>query len=164
MWYVTILQQSRALFQSYDETMNTRIWMVVCILLFLVIIVLGVMLVVAPAPATSIGEPFASEMVKISSPLPNASVPRIFTVKGYARGTWFFEASFPVKVNDASGTVVGSGIAQADGEWMTEDFVPFTALVTVADYSGPATLVLLKDNPSGLPENDDAVSIQIVIQ
>jgi len=42
--------------------------------------------------------------------------------------------------------------------------VPFTAQVTVEDYSGPATLVLLKDNPSGLPENDDSVSFSVVIQ
>ncbi len=164
MWYATILQLSRALFQSYDETMNTRIWMVVCIVLFVVIIVLGWILATTPASTPSAGEPFVSDMVKITSPLPNAAVAKTFTVKGYARGRWYFEASFPVKVNDASGKEVGSGIAQAESDWMTEEFVPFSAPIIVADYSGPATLVLLKDNPSGLPEHDDAVSIPIVIQ
>lgn len=85
-------------------------------------------------------------------------------VIGEARGPWYFEASFPVQVRDPDNNLVGQGIAQAGAEWMTENFVPFSATVTVANYTGPATLVLLKDNPSGLPENDDAVFFPIVVQ
>ena len=150
--------------------MSTRAGIIAGIVLFFVIIALGWVLVVTPAPAEPappappVVEPFVSEMVQITSPLSGASVPKTFTVKGEARGTWYFEASFPIKVNDAGGTMVGSGIAQAQGEWMTTEFVPFSAPVVVTNYSGPATLVLLRDNPSGLPEYDDAVSIPIVIQ
>ena len=36
--------------------------------------------------------------------------------------------------------------------------------VVVRDYSGPADLILLRDNPSGLPENDDEVTMPIVIK
>ena len=62
------------------------------------------------------------------------------------------------------GNRVGLGIAQAVGEWMTTDFVPFNAPVIVENYTGPATLVLVKDNASGLPEFDDSVSFPIIIE
>ncbi|MEY4747174.1 MAG: hypothetical protein RLZZ416_223 [Candidatus Parcubacteria bacterium] len=105
-----------------------------------------------------------SDKVTISNPLPHATVGKTFTVTGEARGAWYFEASFPVQVRDANNNKVGQGIAQAQGDWMTESFVPFEAAVTVSGYRGPATLVLMKDNPSGLPENDDSVEIPVVIQ
>ncbi|MEK7480387.1 MAG: Gmad2 immunoglobulin-like domain-containing protein [Patescibacteria group bacterium] len=152
--------------------MSTRTGIIVGIVLFFVIIAAGWVLVATPAPAISPtptptpppSGPFISEMVKITSPLAGATVGNTFTVKGEARGQWYFEASFPVQVKDKDNNTVGQGIAQAQGEWMTTEFVPFTANVIVTNYSGPATLVLLKDNPSGLPENDDAVSIPIIVQ
>lgn len=107
---------------------------------------------------------FTSDKVKILSPLPGATVAKDFLVTGEARGTWYFEASFPIQVQDVGNDTVGRGIAQAKSDWMTTSFVPFQADVTVRNFSGPATLVLLKDNPSGLPENDDSVSIPIVVQ
>lgn len=84
-------------------------------------------------------------------------------LKGEARGNWFFEASFPVKMLDANGIEIGSGIAQANGDWMTENFVPFTASVVFAPQAAGThgTLVLQKDNPSGLPANDDSLSIPV---
>ncbi len=83
---------------------------------------------------------------------------------GEAPGNWFFEASFPIQVRDKGNNKVGQTTGQAQSDWMTTELVPFTAEITVTGYSGPATLVLLKDNPSGLPENEDSVSIPIVIQ
>lgn len=142
--------------------MNTRTGWIIVSVLTLAIVVLSVVLVLTPAPKET--SPFVSESVNVSAPLPNAAVSRAFTVSGEARGNWFFEASFPVLVRDPAANLVGQGIAQAEGEWMTTDFVPFTATVTVADYVGPATLVLIKDNPSGLPEHDDSVEFPILVQ
>ncbi len=89
----------------------------------------------------------------------------MFDVVGQAPGNWYFEASFPVQVRDEEGNVVGRAVAQAQGDWMTTGAVPFTASVTIdAAYHGAANLILLKDNPSGLPEHDDAVEISIVIE
>ena len=147
--------------------MSMKTGIILGIVLFFVIIALGWVLVATPAPAEPTPPapgPFVSEMVKITSPLAGATVGKTFTVKGEARGQWYFEASFPVQVRDPNNDLVGSGIAQAEGEWMTTEFVPFSANVVVTNYSGPATLVLLKDNPSGLPENEDAVSIPIIVQ
>ena len=92
---------------------------------------------------------------KISSPL---------TVEGGARGSWFFEASFPIKITDEQGNVLGSSFVQAQSDWMTENFVPFKGEITYASESGgKGFLVLSKDNPSGLPENDKEIKIPIIL-
>jgi hypothetical protein len=46
---------------------------------------------------------------------------------------------------------------------MTADFVPFTATLnfTKPSYGNNGFLILKKDNPSGLPEHDDALEIQV---
>ena len=104
-------------------------------------------------------------LVKVTSPRVNQTVQSPLTVKGEATGFWFFEASFPIKILDESGKVLGRGIAQAQSDWMTEEFVPFEATL---DFEAPATekgfLVLMKDNPSGLPENDEELQIPIVLE
>ncbi len=98
-------------------------------------------------------------------PLPNAQVGKSFTVQGAARGPWYFEASFPAVVKNAEGDIVGQGIAQAEGEWMTEELVPFVAPVTLPDDAhGVYALVLQKDNPSGLPENEASIEFPIFVQ
>lgn len=118
-----------------------------------------------PSPPTGETQPFTSENVNIDSPLPGATVGRSFAVTGAARGPWYFEASFPVQVRGPNDEILASTYAQAQGEWMTTEFVPFTSTVTISgSYTGPAELLLLKDNPSGLPENDDSISIPIVIK
>lgn len=110
------------------------------------------------------------DKIRLTTPLPNATITSPVTIKGEARGGWFFEASFPVFVVDWDGKIIGQGIATAEGEWMTNDFVPFTANVTfdVADISGNyanrGALILKKDNPSGLPEHDDALEIPVTLQ
>lgn len=103
------------------------------------------------------------DMITLDLIKPGVNVLPNFTVTGQARGMWFFEASFPIEVLDKDGNQLTMVVAQADGEWMTENFVPFSANVSVGGYSGPATLILRKDNPSGLPEHDASVSIPIVI-
>lgn len=91
-------------------------------------------------------------------------MPTPITITGRARGPWFFEASFPVHLEDASQTVVAAAVATAQGDWMTTKFVPFTAEIIIpATLRGTATLVLEKSNASGLPEHDDALRVPIVI-
>lgn len=100
--------------------------------------------------------------VRLEEPDPNEIVTSPLTVKGEVRGTWYFEASFPVEIVDEDGKVLAVAPAQAQGEWMTEDWVPF--VVALNFNPGTATkgeIVLKKDNPSGLPENDDEVRLPI---
>jgi hypothetical protein len=64
---------------------------------------------------------------------------------------------------DANNVVLGTGVAQAQSDWMTKNFVAYS--VTVTFITPPTTtgeVVLKKDNPSGLPQNDAEVRIPIV--
>ena len=111
-------------------------------------------------PATS--TPTTNNLIRVTSPQPNASVRSPLTITGEARGNWYFEASFPVKILDADGRELGVHYAQAQGEWMTTNFVPFSSTLNFATSTTPTgTLVLQKDNPSGLPENDAEIRIPI---
>lgn len=107
----------------------------------------------------------SADMIRVENPTPGAVTGKSFTVSGEARGNWYFEASFPVEVRGEDGTVLATVAAQADGDWMTTEFVPFSVEVTVPDsYIGEAVLTLRKDNPSGLPENDASVSFPFTIE
>ena len=100
---------------------------------------------------------FPQDGDKISSPL---------IVTGEAVGTWFFEGDFPVIVTDWDGMIIGEGYATAKGDWMTEDFVKFAGTIefTRGERSmvrDNGAVIFQKDNPSGLPEHDDAREIPI---
>jgi hypothetical protein len=83
-------------------------------------------------------------------------------ITGEARGYWFFEASFPVKVLDENGKELGITPARALGEWMTEDFVPFEVTINFStSTTRTGFVVFMKDNPSGLPENDNELRIPV---
>lgn len=102
------------------------------------------------------------DLIQVTAPLPNQAINTPFVIQGQARGTWYFEASFPIELEDANGVVIGRSIAQAQSDWMTEDFVPFTSTLTfTAPSTTTGTLVLKKDNPSGMPERDDALRIPV---
>lgn len=109
----------------------------------------------------------SADMIKVELPFPSAVVGKNFSVIGKARGNWFFEASFPIEVLDKNGKSLTIGIAQPrNGEdWMTTEFVSFKADIKVPQtYIGPATLVLKKDNPSGLIQHDASISFPITIE
>ncbi len=105
------------------------------------------------------------DMIRVELPFPGAVTGKDFIVVGEARGRWFFEASFPIDVYDSNGKILVSTYATAQGEWMTENFVNFRGDVKVPEsYIGPATLVLRRDNASGLPEHDASISFPITIE
>lgn len=117
-----------------------------------------------PAPAQALYDNADTNLIQVTTPKPGEVLPSTFTLSGKARGGWYFEASFPYQVLDANGMKIAEGPAQATGDWMTPEFVPFTLKINIPNYKGKATLVLKNDNPSGLPENDASVSIPITIQ
>ncbi len=105
------------------------------------------------------------DLIVVDLPFPGAVTGKSFEVRGKARGTWYFEASFPVEVLDKDGNRLVALPAQAQGDWMTTEFVPFRVTVTVPEsYIGKATLILHKDNPSGLAEHEASVSMPITIE
>jgi len=106
-----------------------------------------------------------TDLILITNPRPNQTIESPILISGEARGFWFFEASFPVKIFDENDFLLGIVPAQALGEWMTEDFVPFSATLS---FSVPSTskgkLVLEKDNPSGLPELADQLIVPVYFE
>lgn len=121
-----------------------------------------------PTPTTTTPAPAAdaplSRSVTIETPASGAKVGHTFTITGKAPGPWYFEATFPIIVTDAAGNKIATSHGQAQGDWMTTGLVPFAAQVDVGAYKGPAMVNLLRDNPSGLPENDDSVALDVVVQ
>lgn len=106
------------------------------------------------------------DLIRVENPKPGQVIQSPFTIIGQARGNWFFEASFPVKLVDLSGNIISQAIAQAQGDWMTENFVPFSAVLNfdIATPTMPAILILKNDNPSGIPENDKEIRIPVTLQ
>jgi len=115
-----------------------------------------------------------SDLIVLESPLPESTITSPLIITGQARGYWFFEATFPIILTDWDGLIIAEGYAEAildpndpESTWMTEEFVPFKATLeyTVApetlNISTRGSLILRKDNPSGLPENDDALEITV---
>jgi hypothetical protein len=103
-----------------------------------------------------------ADLIRVDAPLPGALVRSPLLVSGVARGRWYFEANFPVTLLDANGRELAQGYAQAEGEWMTEEFVPFTGELRFAPPSSPeGALRFEKANPSGLSEHADEVTIPV---
>ena len=97
-----------------------------------------------------------TEMIEVEKPLPNQDISSPLTIKGKARGMWYFEGDFPVELVDKDGNKLAEAIATAKGNWMTEDFVPFSATMR---YNNPPDdergyLVFHRSNASGLPKHD----------
>lgn len=104
----------------------------------------------------------------IDQPRPNESFTSPFAVAGKARGPWFFENSFPLKIIDEQAKVLGTGVATAQISALTNDFVPFVGFIEFLPNEKPASstkafLVFTNDNPSGLPENEISTTVPIII-
>ena len=99
--------------------------------------------------------------IVVDQPSPNAVVTSPLVVQGRARGWWYFEASFPTRLLDAHGVVLVEAPAQAQSNWMTDDFVSFQTVLTFTASTKTGSLVLAKDNPSGLPSRDAHVTIPV---
>lgn len=96
-----------------------------------------------------------NDLIRVTTPTRGEKVNSPLVVVGEARGNWYFEASFPVRLFDANGVELAVVPAQAQGEWMTTEFVPFEVELSFArPTTATGVLVLQKDNPSGLPEHD----------
>jgi len=103
-----------------------------------------------------------ADLIVVEAPRPGDAVASPLTVRGRARGGWYFEAQFPVGLEAADGAVLAGTVAMAEGNWMTEDFVPFSATLAFEAPAGTTgRLVLRRDNPSGLPENDAQLVVPV---
>ena len=103
------------------------------------------------------------DLIKVTSPEPSTTITSPMILKGQARGYWFFEASFPIQLVDDQGNEVTTTVAQAQSDWMTEDFVDFEATLNFTPGPNkPGKLIFKKDNPSGEPANDNQLVVPVI--
>ncbi len=111
--------------------------------------------------------PLTSDMpIYVSSVKDGQEVLSPIKIVGKARGSWFFEASFPIELVDSDGNTIGRAIATADGDWMTTNFVNFTAELEYkkSTSTNRALLVLNKDNPSDDRRLDQSIFIPVILK
>lgn len=103
------------------------------------------------------------DLIFVENPRAYEEISSPMFIKGKARGVWFFEGDFPIRLENENGETLAIAIATAKDEWMTTDFVDFEAKL---DFPVPVTqngyLVFERDNPSGLPENSDELNVPVV--
>ena len=143
------------------------------IIITIIVIVAGIgaawVLTQKEAPAPVLDPPATKDdLIRLDTPRPNQIIKSPLTITGEARGSWFFEASFPVVLVNWDGLIIAQGIATAKSDWMTTEYVPFEAnldfTIDKNTYSNRGWLILQKDNPSGLPEHDNALEIPIIFE
>ena len=110
--------------------------------------------------------PIKKDLIKVNTPLINQVITSPLIIQGEAKGTWFFEGDFPIILKDQGGVIIATGYATAKGQWMTDNFVKFKSTI---EFKKPTstkkgTLILRKDNPSGLTQNNDSLEIPILFK
>jgi len=106
---------------------------------------------------------YNDEVLQIYTPLSGQTISSPLTIKGLAPSTWFFEASFPIKLFTKDGQELAVGIAQAQTDWMKPGLISFVAnlnFVLPSDTT-QGTLVFSADNPSGLSQYDKSVTMLV---
>lgn len=118
--------------------------------------------VIDTTPKTNQKIETVSDMIIVDYPKPHDIVTSPLVVKGRARGTWFFEGDFPITFYYGVGEDFIETFAVAEGEWMTEDFIPFTLTINFPEpYGNDGLLVLTRDNPSNMREQDMELTIPV---
>lgn len=117
---------------------------------------------------STIESPINDLGIIIDQPKPEESFSAPFAVTGKARGKWFFESSFPLKIVDEQAKVLGTGVAIAQSDALTENYVPFVGFMEFSPEEKPASgtkafLIFTNDNPSGMPENEISTTVPIII-
>lgn len=103
--------------------------------------------------------------IKLDQSITGSALVSPLTIRGQIPGNWSFEASFPVEVRGADGSLLAQQPAQLQADWMTENYVPFEVTLSFdAGSQKTGTIIFRKDNPSGLPENDDNITVSVLFQ
>ncbi len=102
--------------------------------------------------------------ITVAAPADGGLVESPLIVSGEVPGSWSFEADFPVELRDSDGEMIAQAPAMLQGDWMTEELVPFEATLEFPSQQegSEGTLVLIKDNPSDNPDLDDRLEIPVV--
>lgn len=99
----------------------------------------------------------STEGIRVISPTEGTSVNSGFTMEAMIPGNWSYEATIDFRLESMDGELIAVSTATTSEDWMTTDPVLFSGEIIyniTADTT--AKIVIVKANPSGLPENADS--------
>ena len=108
-------------------------------------------------------EPVSNEFITVDYPREQDVIESPLNMSGTVRGSWLFEANAPVILTDWDGRILAEGYIEAEGEWMTGDYVPFTGTLEfetpedIGDFSDTGSIIFQRANPSDMREHDMAL-------
>ena len=111
--------------------------------------------------ATDTPEATFTTQALVQSPTRNELVSSPLNIQGKVSGTWFFEATLPVKLLDNDNNVIASGQARALDEWTTDKPIRFSASLVFETKATSGNLIISKDNPSGLEQNNGFIEVPL---
>jgi hypothetical protein len=90
----------------------------------------------------------------ISSPL---------LIKGKINSSWMFEGRFPIVLLDDKRQPITQTLGEeaVPGSWTQEGMIDFQANLSFSTNAKAGFVVIKKDNPSGLPQNDQSQEIPV---
>ena len=100
--------------------------------------------------------------IMVFTPTKDSLITSPVIIIGQVPGNWSYEAQFPITLKALDGTILAKTNALMLGDWQTTKLVPFSAKLSFnkANYSS-GSLILEKDNPSGLSKNSDYLIIPV---
>ena len=107
--------------------------------------------------------PTSISPVTVDEPKANILVSSPLKITGSAPGYWFFEAQMTARLETSDGKEIAFGPLTAEGEWMTEQQVPFSGTIEFKPPTGASeiNLIIEKANPSDLAENAQSYTIPL---
>lgn len=116
----------------------------------------------AERPSGEPGERHLNDLIQVEKPQAGDTIETQQHIKGKARGVWFFEGDFPIYLVSEEGEELAVAIAVGEGDWMTTEWVEFTATLDFEpNESGEGFLIFKKDNPSDKRELDRELRIPV---
>jgi hypothetical protein len=104
------------------------------------------------------------DTLKITTPKPHEIVTNPIKITGEATGVWYFEGDFPVVLTDLEGNTLSNSYAKAQGDWMSETFVPFEGELTYeVTEETQAVIEFKQSDPSGMGINDASFQVPVVL-
>lgn len=104
--------------------------------------------------------------ITVETPEFGAAIASPVTISGEAPGFWFYEAQFTVELYTEDDEYLGVAQLTAEGDWMTEEMVPFSGVLEfeVPEGVDRGYLQFVKANASGLPENEEFANWPIIFE
>lgn len=106
--------------------------------------------------------PGEQEGILVSTPKINEQIQSPLKIQGQAKGFWYFEAQFKAELYDSQNNLLGQAILNAQTDWTSENFVPFSGELIFQQPTTPnGILRFLSDNPSGLSQNQKIFELSV---